>query len=946
MKRKILSLAVRGAVGLAITGSTLPNLAFAQEQEQEDVAQLEELFITGSRIARTNLLSTSPVQSLDRVKISEAGSPDIGSLLQSMPSMGGAPIGTTTNNGGDGSVRIDLRGLGGDRTLTLINGNRTVDQGDYQTIPQIMIGKVEVLLDGGSAVYGADAVAGVVNILTRKDFEGVEFEAQTSNFNDVDNVQQDSLSMIVGKQFGGEGRFVMGAEYVTQEGALQSDTPWDFFQNSYYIYPEGCERQVASGYDGTSSGGCYTLGSSRIEEGRLVTATQGSFMNEGDGLVPLDPEITYNYAPVNLIQTPYERFNLFVEGEAKVAENVTFFGELRGNLRTSAQQLAPSPYDSRTDPAYSGFYDIDGDGVLDSYNGISENNYYLSEALAAAGLDSEPLTEVRRRISESNRRFEQTAQQYQSVFGFKGTYNDLNWSAAYNRGSRSLTSIDYGQMSGARLQNALGPSADLDGNGVPECYTDITNDQTFIESCVPLNLVGGVGTITQEMLDNVEVDLVDTRSFELEGFEANISGLAMNLPGGALGWAAGFSYREESYVYTPDSGKALGAVTGNTGTGTDGNLINTSLYGEIAAPLLENLEISLGARYDDYDAFDGEFTYSLGALFSLSNSIKLRSKVGTVFRAPTISDLFGGEQDGFPTYSDPCDITNGDGEITGVLPAGCAQSVEQTDSQLLSISGGNPDLLPESGTTFTAGAVWTPNFKAADMTFTVDYWDTKIDNAISSLGTDLILTDCYENLNTAACDLITRDSQYRISELRDLSLNVAEQGAKGIDFEFTFEKQLNVGKLKGDLTWSHLLERTKIPSPGADTIDLTGRYTDPTAEDGGAYARNKFNYTVGLTQGAWSVSYKGEFIGGLDADTFCNCGDSGEDYIQKIDSTLYHDLIGSYTFAATNTSISGGITNITNEAPPFIEIGFNASTEPSVYRMFGRGYYLRLTQSF
>ena len=218
-------------VGGASVATFASNAVVAQETPNADSDVVEKISVTGSRIKRTDIESASPVTILDRAALELSGLTDIGDFLQSIPSMSGSPIGTTTNNGGNGSVQIDLRGLGTARTLTLVNGKRTVDGGDFQTIPSTMIEQVEILKDGASAVYGADAVAGVVNIVTRKDFNGVEVTAQTSDWNDTEGAGQDSLSVIVGKTFA-EGNFVFGAERVEQEEAFQSDTPWDFMQNS------------------------------------------------------------------------------------------------------------------------------------------------------------------------------------------------------------------------------------------------------------------------------------------------------------------------------------------------------------------------------------------------------------------------------------------------------------------------------------------------------------------------------------------------------------------------------------------------------------------------------------------------------------------------------------------------------------------------------------------
>ncbi len=525
--------------------------------------QLTEIVVTGSRIKRADLDSASPITIISQAAIADAGMVDVGSLIQRIPSMSGSPIGTTTNNGGNGSVQIDLRGMGVDRTVTLVNGKRTVDGGDYQTIPANMIERVEILKDGGASVYGADAVAGVVNIITRTGFDGLEVSLQTADFFDMKSGAQQTLSLIGGKTFDG-GHFTFGAEYVDQEEAFQSDTPWDFFQNSYYIYPEGCEAQVTAPYDGTPSGGCYPLGSSRIPEGRLRFASQGVYMNTGSGLVPYDNR-TYNYAPVNYIQTPYQRTNLFLDGKFALTDNIDFTASVRGNFRQSEQLLAPQPYDSRLDPGYQGIW------MGTPYTGISEDNYYLRQAVAAAGLAIEPVTDARRRMVEIPRSFTQDVTQIQANFGLNGSFaNDIDWDVYYNWGYRSRIDRDFGQFSGAPLAQSMGPSADLIPGGGPECYTNIADPTTLISGCVPFNFFGGPFSVTQAMLDWVGVDLSDSIITKQQEAQASVSGSWFDLPGGKLGWAAGMAYVDTRLTYSPDSAKQQDSVTGNTGAGTSG----------------------------------------------------------------------------------------------------------------------------------------------------------------------------------------------------------------------------------------------------------------------------------------------------------------------------------------------------------------------------------------
>lgn len=916
-----LSASIRAALGITATiAVALPQTVLAQEE-----AGLEEVLVTGSRIKQADLDNANPVTVVTRDELQLTGMTDIGDLIQRLPSMSGSPIGTTTNNGGNGSVTIDLRGMGAGRTLNLVNGKRSVDGGDYQAIPSNIIERIEILKDGAAAVYGADAVAGVVNIITRTDFEGVEVELLQADAFDMDDGAQQGISFLAGKSWD-DGHIVFGAEYIDQKPAFQSDAPWGFFQDAYYIYPAGCESQITAPWDGTASGGCYPLGSSRIPESRLRFAGAGTYMNEGNGLVPFDGR-TYNYAPVNYIQTPYEKTNLYLAGSFKVNDTTTFSTEIRSNLRESAQELAPQPYNSPSDPAYQGLYNGS------PYSGISPDNYYLTQAIAAAGLDELaglPVVDARRRMVETSRRFTQDVNQVQANFELNGSVGDIDWNAYYNLGRRQSDDNDYGQFYGPFLANAMGPSADLDGDGTPECYTDINDPSSLITGCVPFNFFGGPGSVTDAMLSYVGVNLIDTNEGELDQAGFSFTGSWMELPGGELGWAAGYDYRKESLTYSPDSGKQAGEVTGNKGKGTSGGYKVDSLYFELLAPVLDTMELSLGYRYDDFSTYGSGDVWKVGFRWDVTEDVAVRATWGEVFKAPDIYDLYQGEIDSFPTAIDPCSDRNPD-----PAPASCAQEVIQLDTQLLAKVGGNPNLDAEQGETLTAGIVWQPTFGDLEMAFTLDYWSVELEDGITSLGVQFIMNDCYVRGNVGACGLINRRADYTIEYVQDAPINAALIEIAGVDagIDATYSAG-DMGTFTGSILWTHNTKNDRQSFKGDSVSDLNGRYA------GASFAENKANINASWRRGNMSVSYLGEYIGELEA------GVSFLNYDQKIDDQMYHDVVFGYMFEDTSTSISFGITNFTDEEPPYIDAGFNASTDPSTYRLFGRSYYLRVLQSF
>ena len=236
--------------------------------------------------------------------------------------------------------------------------------------------------------------------------------------------------------------------------------------------------------------------------------------------------------------------------------------------------------------------------------------------------------------------------------------------------------------------------------------------------------------------------------------------------------------------------------------------------------------------------------------------------------------------------------------------------------------------------------------KVISRTSVMEYRDTpkNLRTIGSELGAQYILEDCYVRQVSSSCDLITRTPSYNISELLDLPLNVAEQGASGVDTEIRYAWDTSYGQFDASLLWAYLIERTKKQSPISVTEGLGGRFTDDTVEDGGGYPRNKINYGLEWTREGLSLGYFGEYIHDVLSDDSPFFPIPGG-YFYTVDSVIYHDLVGRYDFGQ-GTMLSVGITNLTDEEPPFIAAGFNGATSPEQYRMLGMGWYARLSHEF
>jgi len=953
VKRTKLSRAIRfacmGVVGGAVFSSGVVSA--------EDAVNLDKVSVTGSLIKKVDIEGANPVTVISRDDILATGITDVGDLLQHLPAFSGSPIGTRTNNGGSGSVLVDLRGMGSSRTLVLINGRRVVDP-DFQTIPSAMIERVEILKDGASAAYGADAVAGVVNVITRKDFEGVEMQLQYSDSTQTDSGNLKQASAVAGHAFRG-GNVMFGVDYSKQEATLQSDTNIDFFQNSYFIVdPSGFrKRGFVTPDDNADRFTVIPLGSSRVPGGNFnFNNKDGSFTlidgrpgtSAGDFRLyngnPFDPNNdSFNYAPMNYLQTPYERTNGFFEGTFELTESLTAFAEFRISQRDSSQQLAPLPYDSAFDPGYKvpilnedGTPTLDGDGNPVFADGISKDNIYNPFG--------EDIIRARRRMIERNRTFDQDVLQYQMVLGLKGEFGDnWSWEANWNHGYRKETEISGGQLFGPHLANALGPSF-IDANGNPVCGTP-TNP---IPGCVPANFFGGPGSMTDEMYDYLEAKLVDHSTAELDVVTGIVTGDIMELPAGPLGVAFGVEYRDQSLDFTPDSAKALGEVTGNTGAGVSGSYDVKSLFAELNIPVLADqpfadvLEVGISGRFDDYSTFGGNSVFKGRVRWQPVDGLLVRGTVGDVFREPSINSLFSPQADNFPAVQDPCSAANWS-NLSASQQSGCiAQGVptggsSSTDTQILQRVGGNPNLDPEEGTTYTVGFVLEPSF-VNGLDISVDYWDIDLDGALGTLDPEFILQACMDT--GAFCNLAHRRFDGNIDFVEGTLQNLANQKARGVDVAIGYEYKTNHwGDFGAHLDWTHVVERSKVAFKGAPKVNFDGTLDMDTDS---AFPEDEVQLSVAWNYGDFRVNYQMNYISAIDAET--NFFDSSE-FVQHIDAQVYHDLSGTW-FATENADITLGVTNFTNEKPPYIDGAFNASTDESTYRLFGRSWFVRANLHF
>lgn len=922
----------------------------AQAQDNDEEArELDRVEVTGSRISRVEMEQAHPVTSFDRSQLTEVDAPNIGEALQRLATENtGSPLNTAINNGGTGGVFLNLRGMGMGRTLVLINGHRTISA-DMQSIPTAMVERVDILKTGASAVYGVDAVAGVVNIITREGFTGAEAEASYQQYENVDGGGENwSASGIMGVD-SARGHANLGFEHRQQEAIYQGDLDHPHMQNALRCVDleAGCDTPTSPGIaqigSPTTPQGSFTLA-----DGRVVAPIEGTPGTDPDEHFLEDPDDTYNFAPDNFMQTPFETNNMFGHGRYELSPGLDIYADFRYTNRQSAQELAPYPYSSAFAPA----------GPLDNMEGegIPESNAYNPFDQDVIGFA--------RRLNEIDRHFRQNIDQFQTVLGLQGMVpGTTTWEfdLSYNFAQRNRTDIDEGQLIGSRLQSALGPSfVDEDGEfgeaGEVVCGTPDNPD----EECVPLNLFGGEGSITDEMLDYVSKPLVDSIQSGQDIYNLTFTGDVLDLPAGPLSSAIGIEYRAEEQDSIPDSNKAVEGATGNVGDGVGGRQSVQSAFLESNIPLLagqpaaESLMARFAYRHDDFSMRSrggetGDFSndsIELGLEWRPVEDLLVRATHAEVFTAPSVSNLYDPASDSFPQVADPCAAANWDDLGSDAQDACIAQGVpdggvDNPNPQPRAALTGNPELGPESGETQTFGFVYSPQ-ALEGFNLTVDYWEIDLEDAITREGVPAILDLCLERGGTGGrCDQIERahpTNPGEISRVQDPLMNIGRETAEGIDVQanYAFDTQ-NAGHWSLGIDYSQLLTRESIR-----LIDGEPQAPDEKAgyyhqSDDATYPEHRANLRAGWTYGNIGVDAALQYIGAVTADSYQTVEGT-----QEIDAQQYLDLGLSYN-TPFGSRVRFGVENATDEAPPWIEAGFNAHTDPSTYRTFGRSYTLRLS---
>ena len=952
LRKSHLSIAVAAALSTSLTSG----IVLAQEGTDDEVLTTEEVLVTGSRIATVDGFgATSPVTVVNSEEIANLGFVNIEQVMNSLPS-----IETSQNanisNGSSGTATVDLRGLGTNRTLVLINGRRMQSGGaqiiapDVGQIPTIALDRVDVLTGGASATYGGDAVAGVVNFVTRK-MDGVEIRAGWSGYrheNDNGYIQSALDDRNFDYPSGTEGPdgenyqidFIMGSDFADGKGNATVYGTWreqKELRQEARDYSAGALTGSATGVGGSANaiipnyfiaptvvGGQGPAGTN----GRAYDYSQEFFGNitPDGGLAPWDGTNRYNYAPVNHFLRPIEQWSVGAFAEYELNEHFTPYFETMFASNTSRAQIAESG------TFFVEAYILDLDDFPEPFQAALVDEF-------GAGYDEFGVYVGKRNVEGGPRSDNTSHDAFRVVTGLKGDINDAwSYDVSYLYANTRSTSTYVNDFFAPKIRKNIDPDT-----------ADILYDVFTYQGVTPEQAagLGGVGILNG-----------NTSTEVLQGF---VTGDLFSLPTASepIKVVVGYEWREENFERLADTVFEEGQLLGQGGPTPSlvGGYNVTEFFGEANVPLLDSLALDLAYRYSDYSTVGGQDTYRLGLDWQPVDLARFRVGFNRAVRAPNVSELYTVQNLGLWAGVDPCGGIIATGESPEYTAAQCANtgvtaaqygniSLSPAD-QYNQITGGNPDLQAEEADTITLGVVLTPT---DDLSISVDYWSIEIEETITGIGAENIVRQCAEN--GLFCDAITRSGsgslwQGETGYVVNADLNGGKNTWEGVDVAGNWTKDALGGTFDVRLVGTYMLTKeTEIPA--ADTYDCTGIISSR------CYAAPEWRHTVTASYDSnsfWAVTARWRYFGGIDYDGGLTNGKSeGVDTIVQgeVDSgESYLDLNASFRIL-DNTEILVGINNVLDEEPPLVggSLSSNANAVAGFYDTLGQYLFAQATLRF
>ena len=919
---------------------------------------MQRIEVTGSRIRSPNADSPSPLQVLSAADIAASGATNLQQVLLNNPTMGSPAISRTNSafqTASVGVATVDLRNLGTSRTLVLVNGRRFVSgipgesAVDLNSIPTDFIERVELLTGGASAAYGSDAVAGVVNIITKREFQGLMLDAQMGESSKNDDKKR-KFSATFGTS--NDNGFLMGHLGYSREGQVWSK--------------DRARSAVDQQADGVS-GVIRPFYSSYAPQGHFYSDTNDFTYDRNGNIAPWNTNGTnggqatgFNRNEFRSIAVPVERYLFATNGELKLNEKTRAFME--GTYASSHVSTTIEPFGLGAEDIFPTTGQVPAGSLV---NGVLVRNplvpQYLHDRISDNDGDGIPDYYFTRRLSEVGTRGS-TAERdtFRFVTGIKGEFDawkTWNYEVYGGYGQTKEAQQSTGQVNVLNFANALQAIPGQNG-GAPVCASADARAQ----GCVPINIFG-FNTISPEALKYVTApgSLLTRTTQKMAG--GQINGEVWDLPAGPLGVAAGFEWRKEFSSAVPDALTQAGLNAGNATPPTSGEFSVKEIFLESRVPLLKDVPFVkqldfLGAfRHGDYSSVGSTNSWNAGVEWQVVNDVKLRGTRSLSTRAPNINELYQAPSQDFPSgLIDPClgvtGTSNGQYDALCRANAGVAANIAANgaftlnQSDIQGVSGynrGNPDLEAEKGRSTTVGVVWTPRSIEVlkRFTFTADYFNIKIADAILSTGRQYALQSCYNGTNPAMCSFITRRPTATGSnsagslDLVDTAVsNTGGFTTEGIDLTASWNDRVGPGRLSSKVSYTYVKQGWVKQTPDAER--------DPFAGEIGA-PKNKAMFDLGYKWNKFSISGTATYIGRSALDDQFLAGLDMAPNSVKFGSRTYTDLQASYELTK-GTELYFGLNNAFDTQPPAIISGLpgsdtGAETAAGTYDPIGRRWY-------
>jgi len=953
MSERFSSLAL-GQLSLVAIAVAAVSPVSAQAQTAAIEAVPERIQVTGSRILREGAIAPSPVTVISGRDLVETGAMNIGEVLNTLPSLAatfslanaGRSIGTA------GLSLLDLRSMGASRTLVLVDGRRHVASSagsaavDTNSIPTAWLDSVEIITGGASAVYGADAVTGVVNFKLKKDIQGFDLQA-SKGYADDNPYENQKVTLSFGTDFaGGRGNIAVAAEYAGQDGmnatqrrltrtsymAVANPANGDFRNSDGVFINDGIPDRItvanAGWYDSSTAGNFFLNGD------WYIFNPDGSVRLQDLGTTYGNIEHCSNCEFLNLreyqdLQPGFNRQNVNMKANFDLTDSINLFAEGKYVRSKGSSEGQPSFFEYRT------------------AIGIARDNAFLDDSMAAL-MDANGLETIRihRFQKDAGRRFEQnTRTTSRFVIGAEGELSaDWGFESYLTHGETTLEQVNYNNLMRTNFAQSVDAIA-LD-NGDIVCRD--TTARAF--GCVPTSLFG------DNAINQAARDWFNTTSYSHSTITQTVINGSINnssvfeLPAGYVGFSTGVEYRKERSESVPDRFAATGATFLNSLQYMRGEFDVKEAFTEVSIPLLadlpliQDLAFDAAVRYAKYSTIGEATSWKTGLDWTINNALRVRATYSEALRAPNIGELFGPQNQAFFSVIDPCATTERQNQtrVNNCAAIGIAPDFQLNNppSTVEGVSGGNPNLRAEKSDSYTVGFVYQPEF-IRGFSVTADYWSIEIDDAIAAISAQNILNRCVDSAsgpNTQFCNLVQRDPVAQtLQRITSVVQNVAAQTASGVDVELGYDFDGLGGRFNTKLigTWLESRKTFSFQDFPNEFIENAGVVGDATWQA---------NLTVNYRYDAWTAGVKTRYIDAVSLFTSQSLAINPDPSdIMQYGSYVVTDVRLGYDFA-NGIKLALGMDNVFNRDLPGVTTGTTAET--GLYNNIGRFYYTSLSYAF